>query len=69
MNFNSGAFLLFLPIVVTAHWLLPHKMRKYWLLAVSYGFYMYANPALIGLRLWTMAAAWGWRETAAAESP
>lgn len=59
MNFNSGAFLLFLPIVVTVHWLLPHKMRKYWLLAVSYGFYMYANPALIGLLLLSTAVDYG----------
>lgn len=55
MNFNSGAFLLFLPIVVTVHWLLPHRMRKYWLLAASYFFYMYANPALIGLLLLSTA--------------
>ena len=35
MNFNSGAFLVFLPVVVTVYWLLPHKGRKYWLLAAS----------------------------------
>ena len=51
MNFNSGVFLIFLPVVVVAHWLLPHKYRKYWLLAASYFFYMYANPALIVLLL------------------
>lgn len=47
MNFNSGAFLIFLPVVVTLHWLLPGRLRKYWLLAASCFFYMYWNPALI----------------------
>ncbi len=51
MNFNSGVFLIFLPIVVAVYWLLPHKYRKYWLLAASYFFYMYANPSLIVLLL------------------
>ena len=51
MNFNSGIFLIFLPTVVAGYWLLPHKARKYWLLAASYFFYMYANPALIVLLL------------------
>lgn len=51
MNFNSGVFLVFLPIVVAVYWLLPFKGRKYWLLAASYFFYMYANPALIVLLL------------------
>ena len=43
MNFNSGAFLLFLPAVTAVYWLIPHRGRKYWLLAASYFFYMYAN--------------------------
>ena len=51
MSFNSGAFLIFLPAVTTVYWLLPHRGRKYWLLASSYFFYMYANPALILLLL------------------
>ena len=51
MNFNSGIFLIFLPVVVAVYWLLPHKARKYWLLASSYFFYMYANPVLIFLLL------------------
>ena len=51
MNFNSGVFLVFLPVVVIVYWLLPHRGRKYWLLAASYFFYMYANPALIVLLL------------------
>ena len=51
MNFNSLEFLLFFPIVIAVHWLLPHKLRKFWLLAASYGFYMYWNPILIILLL------------------
>ena len=51
MNFNSGVFLIFLPVVVAGYWLLPHQHRKYWLLAASYFFYMYANPSLIVLLL------------------
>ena len=53
MNFNSMEFLVFFPIVIAVHWLLPHKMRKYWLLAASYGFYMYWNPILILLLLFS----------------
>ena len=63
MNFNSGVFLVFLPVVVIVYWLLPHKGRKYWLLAASYFFYMYANPALIVLLLTSTAVdyccSWG----------
>ena len=51
MNFNSGAFLIFLPVVVGLYWLLPHKARKYALLAASWFFYMYWNPLLILLLL------------------
>lgn len=53
MNFNSLAFLIFLPVVVGIYWLLPHKGRKYWLLAASYFFYMYWNPAFILLLLFS----------------
>ena len=63
MNFNSGIFLVFLPVVVAVYWWLPHKGRKYWLLAASYFFYMYANPALIVLLLASTAVdyccSWG----------
>ena len=63
MNFNSGVFLIFLPVVIAVYWLLPNRMRKYWLLAASYYFYMYANPALIILLLVSTAVdyfcSWG----------
>ncbi len=51
MNFNSGIFLVFLPLVVAVYWLLPFGGRKYWLLAASYFFYMYWNPMFIFLLL------------------
>ena len=51
MNFNSLAFLLFLPTVVGMTWLLPHRFRKYWLLAASWFFYAYWNPLLLLLNI------------------
>lgn len=51
MNFNSLAFLLFLPLVVGIYWLLPQRPGQLWLLCASYFFYMYANPSLIFLLL------------------
>ena len=53
MNFNSGAFLIFLPLVVIAYWLLPHRYRWMLLLGASYYFYMYWNPWLVVLLLIT----------------
>ena len=55
MNFNSLAFLIYLPIVVGLYWLMPFKWRKYWLLAASYFFYGYWNPAFIFLLLFSTA--------------
>lgn len=59
MTFDSLAFLIFLPVVVGIHWLLPHKFRKYWLLGASYFFYMYWNPALIVLLLFSTVVDYG----------
>lgn len=59
MNFNSLAFLIFLPVVVAVHWRLPHKGRKYWLLGASYLFYMYWNPLLIFLLLFSTGVDYG----------
>ena len=55
MNFTSAEFLLFFPVVFAVHWLLPHRLRKYWLLAASYLFYMYWNPAFIVLVIFSTA--------------
>ncbi len=43
MLFNSMKFLIFFPIVVLAYYILPQKIRQYWLLAASYYFYMCWN--------------------------
>ena len=55
MNFNSLAFLIYLPVVVGLNWLLPHRYRKYWLLGASYFFYGYWNPAFLLLLLLSTA--------------
>ena len=63
MNFNSLEFLIYLPVVIGLYWLLPFKFRKYWLLAASYFFYMYWNPILITLLIFSTAVdyfcSWG----------
>lgn len=53
MTFNSWQFLLFLPLVVVVHWLLPHRFRWIWLLCASYFFYMFWNPSLAILLFFT----------------
>lgn len=47
MHFNSFEYLFFLPTVVIAFWLLPHRLRLPMLLAASYLFYMSWNPVLV----------------------
>ncbi len=52
MLFNSFNYLIFFPVVVLFHFLIPHRIRYIWLLAASYYFYMSWNPKyalLIGL--------------------
>lgn len=53
MSFNSGIFLLCLPIVILLYWVLPKRFRWIMLLAVSYAFYMSWNAWLIFLILFT----------------
>lgn len=53
MNFNSWQFLIFLPLVVLLHWVLPKKFRWIMLLIASYIFYMCWNPWLICLIVFT----------------
>ena len=43
MLFNSIDFLLFFPIVVILYFILPKRIRQYWLLLSSYYFYMSWN--------------------------
>jgi alginate O-acetyltransferase complex protein AlgI len=49
MLFTSLIYFLFLPIVALVFFLTPLKWRWLWLLAASYFFYMYWNPAYIFL--------------------
>ncbi len=58
MNFNSAEFLIFYPVVLLLHFLIPLKFRWIALLAVSYYFYMTWNPSLIFLILFTTVVSW-----------
>lgn len=53
MSFNSLAYLIFLPITVLLFWLLPKKIRPYFLLLASYICYGYYSFYLIFLMLFT----------------
>ena len=55
MLFHSIDFLVFFPIVVLLHFVMPKKLRMYWLLASSYYFYMCWNPAYSLLMLTSTA--------------
>ena len=44
MLFNSFGFLYFFPVVVVLYFILPKKIRWFWLLITSYYFYMSWNP-------------------------
>ena len=43
MLFNSYSFLLFFPIVACIYFVVPNRLKKIWLLASSYYFYMSWN--------------------------
>lgn len=51
MLFNSMNFLIFFPIVVCIYFILPEKVKKFWLLASSYYFYMCWNVKYVVLLL------------------
>ena len=53
MLFNSLHFLIFFPIVVGIYYLMPRKIRTYWLLAASYYFYMCWNAKYVLLLLFS----------------
>ncbi len=44
MLFNSLPFFVFLPIVALLYFIIPLKLKTYWLLAASYFFYMCWSP-------------------------
>ena len=50
MVFNSFKYLLFLPVLLLLYFILPQKLRNWWLLACSWYFYMSWN-ALHGILL------------------
>lgn len=58
MVFNSLEFLIFLPIVVLLHYLLPLKYRWIMLLAASYYFYIYWDASLVYLIVLTTAVSY-----------
>ncbi len=55
MLFNSYSFLVFFPVVVLIHFLLPKKVQYLWLLATSYYFYMNWDARYVLLLLFSTA--------------
>lgn len=53
MLFNSLDFIIFFPIVIGIYYLIPQKIRTYWLLAASYYFYMCWNAKYVLLLLFS----------------
>lgn len=51
MSFQSVHFLLFLPVVVGAYFVLPQRLKKTWLLLASYYFYLFAAPKYLPVLL------------------
>ncbi|MBR3873399.1 MAG: MBOAT family protein [Clostridia bacterium] len=58
MLFNSVPFLIFFPVVLAVHFMLPKRARYLWLLAASYYFYMCWNPAYALLMLTSTVITW-----------
>ena len=52
MAFNSVDYLIFFPIVLCVYFILPSKIRMYWLLVASYYFYMSWNAKYGILIFW-----------------
>ena len=63
MIFNSIEYLFFFPIVVIVYYLLPQQIKKVWLLAASYFFYLTCNTGytilLMAVTLVTYGSAFG----------
>lgn len=53
MLFNSWEFLVFFPIVAFLYFILPKKLKNFWLLIASYYFYMSWNPIYALLMLFS----------------
>lgn len=54
MLFNSITFAIFFLIVVIVFYLLPGKIKRWWLLSASFYFYMHWNPRYIFLMLFSI---------------
>ncbi|MBL7927791.1 MAG: MBOAT family protein [Bacteroidia bacterium] len=54
MLFNSAAFLIFFPVVTFLYFLLPFKIRWFWLLSASCFFYMFFKPEYILILFFTI---------------
>ena len=59
MLFNSLEFLIFFPIVVAAYFILPKKLKQFWLLIASYYFYMCWNAKYIFLIFFSTMITYG----------
>ena len=55
MQFNSLGFLVFFPVVVICYFLLPSRVKPFWLLIVSYYFYMCWNARYVLLLIYSTA--------------
>ena len=55
MLFNSYSFLIFFPVVILIHFILPKKMQYIWLLVASYYFYMNWDARYVLLLLFSTA--------------
>ena len=55
MLFNSYSFLIFFPVVILIHFMLPKKMQYIWLLVASYYFYMNWDARYVLLLLFSTA--------------
>ena len=55
MLFNSMEFMIFFPIVVLMYFILPEKVKQFWLLITSYYFYMCWNAKYALLILFSTA--------------
>lgn len=60
MLFASFSYLIFLPVVVALHWLMPRRFRLIFLLLASYYFYMCCVPVFIWLILGMSLFNWVW---------
>lgn len=62
MIFNSIDFLIFFPIVTLLYFIMPKKLRYFWLLVASYYFYMCWNAKYATILLFSTLSTWaaGW---------